>query len=111
IVAWTFLGERPRGRQLFGFGLIAAGLLALVYGYIRTEGRLDTGGAVALVTAAVLWALYTLRLRRTGLTSLQAAALICFWSAIFYLPLYIGLDLSNLSRASAGELLFQSVYQ
>jgi drug/metabolite transporter (DMT)-like permease len=111
IVAWTFLGERPRRRQLFGFGLIAAGLLALVYGYIRTQGRLDISGAAALVMAAVMWALYTLRLRRTGLTSLQAAALICFWSAILYLPLYFGTGLSNLTHATGGELLFQSIYQ
>ena len=111
IVAWTFLGERPRGRQLFGFGLIAAGLLALVYGYIRTQGRLDISGAAALVMAAVMWALYTLRLHRTGLTSLQAAALICFWSAILYLPLYFGTGLSNLTHATGGELLFQSIYQ
>jgi drug/metabolite transporter (DMT)-like permease len=110
-IAWTFLAERPRRWQLCGYGLIVAGLLALVYSYCWAEGRLDIGGAAALVTAAVLWALYTLRLPRAGVTSLQAAALICFWSAIFYLPLYIGLDLSNLSRASAGELLFQTVYQ
>jgi hypothetical protein len=93
------------------YGLILAGLLALVYDYVWEEGHLELGGVAALVTAAVMWALYALRLRRNGPTSLQAAALICFWSAIFYLPLYIGLDLSNLSRASAGELLFQSVYQ
>lgn len=111
LVAWTFLGERPRGRQLCGFALIAAGLLALVCAYIQAEGRIDVGGAVALVMAAVMWALYTVELRRTGLTSLQAAALICFWSAISYLPLYVGFGLSNLTRASTGELLFQSVYQ
>ncbi|HZC96852.1 MAG TPA: DMT family transporter, partial [Bradyrhizobium sp.] len=110
-IAWTSLAERPRRRQLCGYGLIVAGLLALVYGYVGAEGHLDIGGVAALVTAAVMWALYTLRLRRTGLTSLQAAALICFWSAIFYLPLYVGFGLSNLTRASAGELLFQSVYQ
>ena len=110
-IAWTSSAERPRRRQLCGYGLIVAGLLALVYGYVGAEGHLDIGGVAALVTAAVMWALYTLRLRRTGLTSLQAAALICFWSAIFYLPLYLGLGLSSLTRASAGELLFQSVYQ
>ena len=60
IVAWTFLGERPRRRQLFGYGLIAAGLFALVYDYIRAQGRLDISGAAALVMAAVMWALYTL---------------------------------------------------
>jgi drug/metabolite transporter (DMT)-like permease len=110
-VAWTFSGERPSGRQLCGYGMIAAGLLALVYVYVQAEGRLDIGGAAALVTAAVLWALYTLRLPRAGVTSLQGAALICFWSAILYLPLYLALSLSTLTHASESELLFQSIYQ
>ena len=111
LVAWAFFGERPSRRHLSGYGMIAAGLLALVCVYVQAEGRLDIGGAGALVAAAVLWALYTLRLPRAGVTSLQAAALICFWSAIVYLPLYLGLNLSNLASASAGELVFQSIYQ
>ena len=110
-VAWTFFGERPSRRQLSGYGMIAAGLFALVCVYVQTEGRLDVGGAAALVTAAVLWAVYTLRLPRAGLTSLQAAALICFWSAVLYLPLYLGLSLSSLTHASEGDLVFQSIYQ
>jgi len=109
--AWIFFGEQPSRCQLCGYGMIAAGLLALVYGYLEVEDRLNIGGAAALVTAAVLWALYTLRLPRAGLTPLQAAALICFWSAILYLPPYLGLSLSNLAHASAAELLFQSIYQ
>jgi drug/metabolite transporter (DMT)-like permease len=109
--AWTFLGEQPSRRQLCGYGMIAAGLIALVYAYVQLEDRLEIGGVAALVTAAGLWALYTLRLPRAGLTSLQAAALICFWSAILYLPLYLALGLSHLAHASAGELLFQSIYQ
>jgi drug/metabolite transporter (DMT)-like permease len=113
LVAWAFFGERPSRRHLSGYGMIAAGLLALVCVYIQAEGRLDIGGAGALVAAAVLWAVYTLRLPRAGVTSLQAAALICFWSAIVYLPLYLGLSLSNLASASASasELVFQSIYQ
>lgn len=110
-VAWTFFGERPIRRQLSGYAMIAAGLFALVYVYVQAEGRLDIGGAAALVTAAILWAVYTLRLPRAGATSLQAAALICFWSAILYLPLHLGLSLSNLTYASEGELVFQSIYQ
>src|ERR1700756_1715810 len=110
-VAWTFFGERPSGRQLSGYGMIAAGLFALVCVYVQAAGRLDMGGAAALVTAAVRWAVYTLRLPRAGVTSLQAAALICFWSAILYLPLYLGFSLSRLTHASEGELVFQSIYQ
>src|ERR1700739_613569 len=110
-VAWTFFGQRPSKRHLSGYGMIAAGLFALVCVYVRAEGRLDIGGAAALITAAVLWAVYTLRLPRAGVTPLQAAALICFWSAILYLPLYLGLGLSSLTHASEGELVFQSIYQ
>ena len=110
-VAWTFLGEKPSGRQLSGYGMIAAGLFALVCIYVQATDRLDIGGAGALVAAAALWAVYTLRLPRAGVTSLQAAALICFWSAILYLPLYLGLGLSSLTHASEGELMFQSIYQ
>jgi drug/metabolite transporter (DMT)-like permease len=111
LIAWKLFGEVPPMRQFAGYGLIAGGLLPLIYSYATETGAVDVGGAAALVGAAVLWALYTLRLRRAPLTPLQAAALICFWSAVFYLPLYVGLNLSNLSRASRGELLFQSVYQ
>lgn len=109
--AWTFFGRRPGKRQLSGYGMIVAGLFALVCVYVDTEGRLDVGGALALVTAAALWAVYTLRLPRAGVTSLQAAALICFWSAVLYLPFYLGLGLSSLMHASEGELVFQSTYQ
>ena len=54
-IAWTSLAERPRRRQLCGYGLIVAGLLALVYGYVGAEGHVDIGGVAALVTAAVMW--------------------------------------------------------
>jgi drug/metabolite transporter (DMT)-like permease len=96
---------------LSGYGMIAAGLFVLVCIYVQAQGHLDIGGTAALVTAAVLWAVYTLRLPRAGVTSLQATALICFWSAILYLPLYLGLSLSSLTHASEGELVFQSIYQ
>lgn len=111
LIAWALLGEVPSSRQLAGFGLIAVGLLALAYGYAQASATFDAIGAVALVAAAVLWALYTLRLRRTSLSPLQATALICFWSALSYLPIYIGFNLSNLGKASVAELLFQSAYQ
>jgi drug/metabolite transporter (DMT)-like permease len=110
-IAWAFLGEVPSLRRLVGYALIVGGLLALVYGYVNATGAIDTAGSAALIGAAVLWALYTMRLRRTSLTPFQAAALICFWSAVFYLPFYIGLGLPNLGKASGAELLFQSFYQ
>ena len=82
LVAWGIFRQRPSRRHLCGYGMIAAGLFALVCAYFPGRRPLGHRRCRALVVAAVLWALYTLRLPRAGFTSLQAAAFICFWSAI-----------------------------
>ena len=110
-MGWLAFGERPRPLQISGYVLIVAGLIALVVVYASVTGPPDTLGLVYLVVAAAMWAAYTLRLRGSGLSPLQATALICFWSAVVFVPVYAASGLSNLGHASAGELLFQSVYQ
>lgn len=37
--------------------------------------------------------------------------MICFWSAIFYLPIYLLSGLSRLGDASLQEIVFQTIYQ
>ena len=39
LIAWGFLGEVPHKRQLLGYGMIGAGLVALVHAYFRAEGQ------------------------------------------------------------------------
>jgi drug/metabolite transporter (DMT)-like permease len=111
IFLWMIRGQIPRRVELLGYSLILVGLIVLVRSHASTEGHVDPIGILSLVVAAAMWASYTLRLKASGLSSVQATALICFWSAIFYVPIYLGCGLSNLARASLGELLFQSVYQ
>jgi drug/metabolite transporter (DMT)-like permease len=111
IFVWMIRGHFPRRVEIYGYALIMAGLVLLVWSHAPGEGQANTIGVLSLIVAAAMWALYTLRLKASGLSPLQATALICFWSAIFYLPIYLGAGLSDLSRASAGELLFQSAYQ
>jgi drug/metabolite transporter (DMT)-like permease len=110
-IGWLASGERLRPLQFSGYALIAAGLVVLVVAYASITSRPDTIGFACLVIAAAMWAAYTLRLRGSGLSPLQATALICFWSAVVFVPVYAVSGLSNLGHASAGELLFQSVYQ
>ncbi|WP_426440457.1 DMT family transporter [Bradyrhizobium genosp. P] len=111
MIGWLIFGEMPRGLQISGYVLIAAGLVVLILGYTSAQSRLNLIGVLALVVAAAMWAACTLRLRGSGLSPLQATALICFWSAISYVPIYVASGLSNLAQASASELLFQSLYQ
>jgi drug/metabolite transporter (DMT)-like permease len=111
LIGWLIFGEMPRGWQISGYVLIAAGLVVLILGHASSKDRSGLIGSLALVVAAAMWAAYTLRLRGSGLSPLQAAALICFWSAISYVPIYVASGLSSLAQASASELLFQSLYQ
>ncbi len=95
---WMLRGLIPRPVEISGYVLISVGLVVLVRSHASTEGRADPVGIMSLIVAAAMWALYALRLKVSAFSPLQATAPICFWSAIFYVPIYIGLGLSDLSR-------------
>jgi drug/metabolite transporter (DMT)-like permease len=111
LIGWLALREPPGGLRLLGYLAIVGGLAALVISNASSNGRPNLGGIASLILAAAMWGIYTLRFRRSGLTPLQAAALVCFWSALFYLPPYLLFGLSHLVSASVQELTFQVVYQ
>jgi hypothetical protein len=70
---------------------------AFVHG---TPNPADLG---AVVIAAAMWAAYTLLFRRSTLTPIQSAALICIWSAVLFLPTYVLLGLSRLGLESVSN--------
>lgn len=111
LIGWAVLGERPGVPRLAGYAAIAAGLVALSIATAPSDGVANPAGLAALMLASAMWAGYTLIFRRTGLTSLQAAALICFWSALLFLPVYLLAGLGHLGRAPMQELVLQGVYQ
>jgi drug/metabolite transporter (DMT)-like permease len=108
-IGWLLFREAPGRIRLLGYCAIVCGLAVLVGS--SGSANASAGGAAALIAAAAMWALYTQRFRHGRLTAVQAAAMICFWSAILYLPFYLALDISRLGAASTGELALQCVYQ
>jgi drug/metabolite transporter (DMT)-like permease len=67
---------------------------------------------LCFVLAALSWRnIYPLVFRRSQLTALQSAALICVWSSALYLQAYILFGLSRITGASASEMLVQTTYQ
>ncbi|WP_293859308.1 DMT family transporter [uncultured Alsobacter sp.] len=109
-LAWVFLGERPAGQRLLGFAAIVCGMLTMAW-LSSGLGHGSLLGFACLIGASTLWSIYTLVFRRSRLNGIEAAAFICVWSAVLYLPPYVFLGASHLGEASAGELALQVVYQ
>ena len=85
---WAFLRESQGWRRWNGYAAVLAGLSLFL---------------LAGTAAAAMWAVYTLLFRRSGLAPIESAALICFWSAVLFLPVYGLGGLSRLGHAGAGE--------
>jgi drug/metabolite transporter (DMT)-like permease len=112
VLAWIFLGVRPAPRQLAGYAVIVAGVVALTFGAGKGDDtRHEAVGDLALLGAALGWAIYTVRLRGSGLTTIQAAFLVCFYSTVGYLPIYLLGGFARVGDASWSELALQIVYQ
>jgi drug/metabolite transporter (DMT)-like permease len=108
VFGFLFLRERPSAMRWLGYAAIFCGLVALVSAGAAPP---DPLGLLALASASAMWAVYTLLFRRSGLDAVQSAALICIWSAILFLPVYLGFGLSRLGAASSSEIVFQALYQ
>lgn len=109
--AWIFLKKKQGRVRWCGYLAIVIGLVCMVAGGVSAHGGINPLGLIALMTAAAMWAVYTLLFRRSKLTPVQAAALICFWSAVLFLPIYILAGLSRLALASPSEIGLQAIYQ
>lgn len=60
--------------------------------------------------SAVLWAIFTVLLRKYQLTAWQAMTSVAIWSAIVYLPIYLLFLPKHLSVPEPQHLLFQTIF-
>lgn len=111
LISWHATKRRPEKSAVWSYLVILIGLVALVLSHPMTDEAIDPLGYGALVLASMTWAVYSVRFRTSRLSALQSAALICFWSAAIFIPVYVGSNLSRLNQASSQEIVFQLVYQ
>jgi len=111
LLGWLLLRQSPGKVRLVGYAAIAAGLCGLVLTAAGGQGSPSLLGLALLALAAAMWASYTLILRRSGLNPIQSAALICFWSAVIFVPAYVALGIGHLAQAPGIEIAIQGVYQ
>ena len=89
LLCFYFLGEAISRLRKAGLALITLGALA-IGGVSMASIHLDYWkGDILFVCAGMLGSVYLLRMRRSGLSALQGAALLSVYSMLIYLPFFI----------------------
>jgi drug/metabolite transporter (DMT)-like permease len=111
LLSVVILKERLTQGQIGGLCLILAGVF-LIAGIGLFRGADGAWiGHILFVTGAFLFAGYSIALRQSGLTGLEAVALVAIWSCAFYLPVYIFWLHPRLLELPAASLFFPALYQ
>ena len=103
LIGILLFGERPDATRIAGLVAIVAGVLILLVRSLA-DASLPWTSFVLLPSGAVLWASYTHAFRRSGLTAIQASALIAIWSFLIMaaLALVFGISLPQAPLPETG---------
>lgn len=102
----TFSTKRKAGYVLIGLGIvIVAGIETLTSVDVRVVGPL------LFISAAFMWACYTVVLRQSGLAPLHGAAIVSVGSAVLFLPVYLVVNDFRIPAAPVPDMLFQATFQ
>ena len=113
LLCFYFLGEAISRLRQYGLALITLGALA-IGGVSVASIHLDYWkGDILFVCAGMLGSTYLLRMRRSGLSALQGAALLSVYSMLIYFPFFVLFfwESSKLTQIPTADLLFQGFYQ
>ncbi|MEO8024150.1 DMT family transporter [Polaromonas sp.] len=103
-------GEPISGLRLAGLLLVVAGLA--VFGASSLADAAQTWrGDLLFILAAMVWAMYTLTFRGSGLTPWQGAAVINAWSSLLLLPMLLALGAPRLLTAPWTDVAWQALGQ
>ncbi len=115
VIASAFARESISFAQRVGLGLILLGAVLLIASNAPDAGASwstsRSFGALLSLLAALMWAVFTVVMRRAELDPLHAAALVSVGSLAIYLPLYLPRHGAALVQVPFAELAFQAIFQ
>ncbi|EHL98115.1 putative membrane protein [Acetobacteraceae bacterium AT-5844] len=111
ILSVGLLGERLSSVRLAGIALITLGVAAITGTGLADLSTGNWQGHLLILAAAFSWSVYTIAFRHSGLTGVQAAAFVGFWSVVVLLPFGMGDILTGLRETPAPVLLKQVLVQ
>ncbi|MDP9808758.1 drug/metabolite transporter (DMT)-like permease [Rhizobium tibeticum] len=111
IIGIVVFRERPDFTRLLGLAAIVTGVGILLVRSL-VGAALPWSSFVLLPMGAILWASYTHAFRRSGLSAVQASALIAIWSCLIHVGLAIvfGTSIASAPLAEVGlQMLSQGI--
>jgi drug/metabolite transporter (DMT)-like permease len=111
ILAAIVLGEAFTLAKRIGLALIVIGVLGIVWGAGGTIGSRQNIGHALFISAAMLWAGYTVALRKAKLDGLHAAAIAAVGSLVTYVPAYAIISGTSLFTAPWRDVALQAFVQ
>ena len=112
ILAAAILREAFTSQKRIGCALIVVGVIGIVWGAGGTLGTTQNiVGHLLFVSAGLVWACYTVAMRRARLDGLHAAALAAVTSLALYLPIYGYFAATAVFKAPLSDIALQAIVQ
>ena len=111
VLSLLVMRERLRRAQAVGFALLLAGLA--IFGLFDSSDGIqgEWRGHALFLLAALMWAVYTIVLRRQGLGALHAAGVVNGWSLALVLIVYAGVGHPDFAAVQWRDLGYQAIAQ
>jgi drug/metabolite transporter (DMT)-like permease len=111
LLAAVILHEALTSTKRIGFLLISTGVVGIVWSAGGTIGTRQNLGHALFLASALLWACYTVAMRRARLDGLHAASIAAVGSLVLYLPCYAAVVGASLFKAAPSDIALQAFVQ
>jgi drug/metabolite transporter (DMT)-like permease len=111
ILAAAILNEPFTPQKTVGLALIVTGAIAIVWITGGALGTRENIGHGLFLAAGLVWACYTVAMRRARLDGLHAAAIAGVGSLVLYLPIYALIAGTRVFRAPPFDIALQAIVQ
>jgi len=112
IIMFTFLinSERHANEKWLGIAVITVGVFTLFWPMLKNPQQLSIGH-LYLVCGALCWAIFSVLIKRWGISAWQATVSLAVITCIIYLPVYLAFLPKKISMTLLPDIAVQAFYQ
>jgi drug/metabolite transporter (DMT)-like permease len=111
LIAGMVWGEKVSTKRKFGLSAILTGAFVIIGWHPEAWNTSRAYGHALSLSAAFLWACFTVSMRRAKLDPLHAAALVSTGSLVIYMPIYLAMYGTQLAQIPLPGITVQAMFQ